>query len=195
MNVLSAHNKLARDKARFGFWIYIMTDCVLFASLFATYAVLHNNTAGGPDGKELFNLPFVLTETMILLTSSFTCGLGLLAALRGDKQRVLIWFMVTFLLGLTFLGMEMYEFNHILEHGSSWKTSAFLSSFFVLVGTHGIHITVGLIWIAVLVYGIRKNGLTEKKQNDLALLGMFWHFLDIVWIFIFTFVFLMGASA
>lgn len=184
----------SNEKKTFGFWIYIMTDCVLFATLFATYAVLHNKTASSPGAEELFSLPFVLTETMLLLTSSFTCGLGILAAKRGDKKQVLAWFAVTFLLGLTFLGMEIYEFNHLISENYGWRVSAFLSSFFTLVGTHGIHISVGLLWIAVLLLQVEKKGLNDSTVHKLTLLGIFWHFLDIVWIFIFSFVYLMGAA-
>lgn len=193
MSELAVHQQASRSKSNFGFWVYIMTDCVLFATLFATYAVLNNNTAGGPGASELFSLPFVLTETMVLLASSFTSGLGLLAAKRGNKSQMFTWFMITFLLGMTFIGMELYEFNHLAAMGHSWRSSAFLSAFFTLVGTHGIHITVGLVWMATLLVQIRKNGLSNTKIHKLTLLSMFWHFLDIVWIFIFSFVYLMGA--
>lgn len=181
-------------KTTFGFWVYLMTDCVLFATLFATYAVLHNNTFGGPSGRDIFDMPFVLTETMILLTSSFTCGLGLLAAYRGNRSQVINWFAITFLLGLAFLGMEVYEFQHLYHEGYGWDRSGFLSAFFTLVGTHGLHITTGLIWIGVSIYQVSKFGLNELIVKRLAMLSLFWHFLDVVWIFIFTFVYLMGVS-
>jgi len=177
----------------FGFWVYLMTDCVLFASLFATFAVLRNNTFGGPGGDELFSLPFVLAETLILLTSSFTCGLAMLAAQRKDKRMVLIWFGVTFLLGLAFLTMEVTEFSHLVAEGNSWRRNAFLSSFFTLVGTHGLHITVGLLWMIVMMAQVFTKGLKDNVVRRLTLLSMFWHFLDIVWIFIFTIVYLAGA--
>lgn len=182
------------SKPMLGFWIYLMTDCVLFATLFATYAVLHNNTFGGPSGKDIFELPFVLTETMILLTSSFTCGLGLLAAYQKRRGLVLLMFAITFALGLAFLGMELYEFNHLVHEGESWTRSGFLSAFFTLVGTHGAHITAGLIWMAVMMVTVLRKGLTASNIKRLALLSLFWHFLDVVWIFIFTFVYLMGAK-
>lgn len=192
MSVKAAHHD--DSKPLLGFWIYLMTDCILFATLFATYAVLHNNTYGGPTTGDIFELPFVLTETMILLSSSFTCGLGLLAAYQKRRDFVLLWFSVTFILGLAFLGMELYEFNHLVHEGESWTRSGFLSAFFTLVGTHGAHITAGLIWIAVMIVAVLKRGLTLPNIKRLAMLSMFWHFLDIVWIFIFTFVYLMGVS-
>lgn len=183
----------ADSKTIFGFWLYIMTDCVLFAGLFATYAVLHNNTFGGPSGHDLFSLPFVLKETLILLTSSFTCGLAMLAAHRNDKKQVLFWFGVTFLLGIAFLAMELTEFRHLVHDGDSWRRSGFLSSFFTLVSTHGLHITVGLLWMAVMMLRVVKLGLTRANLRRLTLLSLFWHFLDLIWIFIFTIVYLLGA--
>lgn len=184
----------ATTKTLFGFWLYIMTDCVLFASLFATYAVLHNNTFGGPSGRDLFSPPYVLAETLVLLTSSFTCGLGILAARQKSKNLTLLWFLATFLLGLTFLVLEVTEFRHLVREGDSWRRSGFLSSFFTLVATHGLHITSGLLWMAVLGGRIWKRGLTRHNARQLTLLSMFWHFLDIVWIFIFTIVYLMGVA-
>lgn len=185
----------ATEKTVLGFWAYLMTDCVLFASLFAVYAVLHGNTFGGPNGHELFKLPYVLVETMALLTSSFTCGLAMIAAQKRDKSQVLFWLGVTFLLGLTFLGLELSEFHHMVLDGNSWRRSGFLSSYFTLVGTHGLHITFGLIWMAVTSVFISKRGLTEGTLKRLTLLSLFWHFLDIVWIFIFTIVYLIGSMA
>lgn len=181
------------SKATLGFWIYLMTDCVLFATLFATFAVLRHNTDGGPVSSELFGLPFVLAETLILLTSSFTCGLGMLAARAKNKDQVVIWFGITFLLGATFLGLELHEFSTLISEGAGPDRSAFLSAFFTLVGTHGLHIGVGLLWIIVLMQKIVRRGLGATDMKRLLLLGMFWHFLDIVWIFIFTIVYLMGV--
>ncbi len=180
------------SKPLLGFWTYLMTDCVLFASLFAAFVVLRNNTAGGPDGAELFNMPFVLTETMILLTSSFTCGLGLLAARRQDKNKVLLWFGITFLLGLAFLTMEITEFIHLYDEGNSWQRSGFLSAFFTLVGTHGLHITVGLLWMGMLLYKLLRENRARDLVKKFTMLALFWHFLDIVWIFIFSIVYLFG---
>ncbi|HSX43261.1 MAG TPA: cytochrome o ubiquinol oxidase subunit III [Candidatus Saccharimonadales bacterium] len=182
-------------KTTFGFWVYLMTDCVLFASLFAVYAVLHRNTFGGPGGQQLFDLPYVLGETMLLLTSSFTCGLAMLAAQRRNRTQVLFWLGITALLGLSFLAMELHEFRALVLDGNSWRRSGFLSGYFTLVGTHGAHITVGLIWMVVMMLFVLKKGLTPNISKRLMLLSLFWHFLDVVWIFIFTIVYLFGANS
>jgi cytochrome o ubiquinol oxidase subunit 3 len=183
----------ATEKTIFGFWLYLMTDCVLFASLFAVYTVLRHNTFGGPNGRELFSLPYVLVETFALLTSSFTCGLAMLAAQRKAKHEVLFWLGVTFLLGALFLGLELHEFSKMAAEGNSWRRSGFLSSYFTLVGTHGAHITIGLIWMAVMGLYVRSRGLTDSVRKRLILLSLFWHFLDVIWIFIFTIVYLYGS--
>lgn len=186
------HQQL-ESKTVLGFWTYIMTDCILFATLFATFAVLRNNTFGGPSGGELFSPPFVLAETLILLTSSFTCGLAILAAKRGVTNQVIVWFSITFLLGLSFLTLEINEFSHLAAEGNSWQRSGFLSAFFTLVGTHGLHIATGLLWILVLLMQVMRSGLQPGNLRRLSLLSLFWHLLDIVWIFIFTIVYMMGA--
>lgn len=191
-NVTQTHQS-SNDKTTFGFWLYLMTDLIMFAVLFATYAVLHEKTAGGPGGRELFSLPFVLAETMILLTSSFTCGLGSLFAKANEKSKTLVFFIITFLLGAAFLTMELFEFSHLISEGYGFQRSAFLSSFFTLVGTHGLHIFGGLIWAAILIVYVVFRGLTTSAIRKLTLLTIFWHFLDLVWIFIFTFVYLIGA--
>lgn len=183
------------SKTVFGFWVYLMTDCLLFASLFATFVVLRNSVWDGPSASELFSMPFVLTETLILLTSSFTCGLAILAARQGRKNQALIWLSATALLGLAFLGMEISEFTHMAAEGHDWQTSGFLSAFFTLVGTHGLHITAGLIWVSVLLWQITRRGLAGNSMKRLTMFSLFWHFLDIVWIFIFTVVYLIGVSA
>ena len=180
-------------KIIFGFWIYIMSDCLLFASIFATYAVLHNSTFGGPGARDLFSMPFVLTETLILLTSSFTYGLAMLSAHRGNKQSVIAWLVVTFLLGASFLTMELSEFSHMIVEGNDWQRSGFLSAFFTLVGTHGLHVFIGLMWMLSLVTQVWRRGITAVTFRKLTCLSLFWHFLDIVWIFVFTIVYLMGA--
>ena len=180
----------ADDRVLFGFWVYLMTDLLMFAILFAVYAVLHDNTVGGPSDRELFSLPLALTETLLLLTSSFTCGLGMIAARLGNKRGVLAWFGITFLLGLAFLSLELYEFAEFIHEGHTMQSNAFLSSFFTLVGTHGLHITSGLLWMGVTLVYVVKRGLTRHMVRKLALLSLFWHFLDIVWIFIFTVVYL-----
>jgi cytochrome o ubiquinol oxidase subunit 3 len=181
------------SKTLFGFWIYIMTDCVIFATLFATYAVLHTNTFGGPPARELFSLPYVLVETLLLLASSYTAGLAILSVHKGRKNQVIIWLTVTFLLGLAFLGMELNEFSRLIAEGNSWTRSGFLSAFFTLVGTHGLHITIGLIWIGVMIAQFMRKGINAGTTRRLSLLSLFWHFLDVIWIFIFTIVYLMGA--
>lgn len=188
------HQEEVYGKTVFGFWLYLMTDCILFATLFATYAVLHNNVNGGPSSKELFSLPFALIETLILLTSSFTCGLATLAARKNKTGQVLAWFAVTFALGASFLAMELHEFTRFVIEGNGWQRSAFLSSYFTLVGTHGLHITCGLLWILVMIAQVLFRGITWATFRRIACLGLFWHFLDVVWIFIFTIVYLMGAN-
>ncbi len=181
------------SKAILGFWVYLMTDCILFATLFTTYAVLHVETFGGPGGSDLFSLPSSLAETFILLTSSFTCGLGMLAAYRNEKKGVFAWFGVAFVLGVSFLAIEITEFSHLIQGGNSWQRSAFLSSYFTLVGTHGLHVTCGLLWMIVLMAQIASRGLIASTFRRLVCLSMFWHFLDLIWIFIFTIVYL-GAK-
>lgn len=184
------HQAAADDRAMFGFWIYLMTDLLMFGVLFAVYAVLHGNTLGGPADRNLFKLPLALKETLILLTSSFTCGIGMIAARRGNRNQVLFWFGITFLLGLAFLSLELSEFAELIRDGHTMQTNAFLSSFFTLVGTHGLHITSGLLWMAIMMIYIVKRGLKPHMVRKLAMLSLFWHFLDIVWIFIFTVVYL-----
>ncbi|MGB6068354.1 MAG: cytochrome o ubiquinol oxidase subunit III [Desulfomonilaceae bacterium] len=176
-----------------GFWIYLMSDLIIFATLFATFAVLRHNFAGGPTGKELFHLPYVLGETLFLLVSSVTYGLVMLAVHDGRKKWVLIGLAVAFLLGLGFVSMEIHEFHGLIAEGHGPDLSAFLSSYFTLVGTHGTHVTFGLIWMAVMIGQVAVKGLTSPVQSRLMRLGMFWHFLDIVWIGIFSIVYLMGV--
>ena len=181
--------KTGSDKTVFGFWVYIMTDCVLFASLFATFIVLR----GTMSSDDIFSLPYVLAETLLLLTSSLTCGLGLLAAYQRNKPRVLALFALTFVLGAAFLGLELAEFNKLIAEGNGPDTSAFFSSFFTLVGTHGLHITAGLIWMFFLMLRLWRKGFEPFTLKRIALLSLFWHFLDIVWIFIFSIVYMIGA--
>lgn len=194
MNQTDAIHEDPYDKTLFGFWIYIMTDCILFATLFATYAVLHNNVYDGPSSHQIISLPFALLETLILLTSSFTCGLAMLHAHQRDKWKSLGLFGITFLLGISFLGLELSEFIHLVREGYSWQRSAFLSSYFTLVGTHGLHITCGLIWILVMFGQVLFKGLTSSTVRRLACLSLFWHFLDVIWVLIFTVVYLMGVQ-
>jgi len=181
------------SKTVLGFWMYLMTDCLLFGTLFATYAVLHNSTFGGPTSHEIYNLSTAFIETMILLLSSVTCGLAVLASLKNAKASVVAWLLVTFLLGATFIAFELTEFHHLIQDGHSWQKSAFLSSFFTLVGTHGTHVSVGLFWMLVLILQVFFAGITVDTFRRLVVFSMFWHFLDLIWIFIYTFVYLMGV--
>ena len=179
--------------AVFGFWVYLMTDLLMFSVLFAAFAVLRGNTFGGPPESELISLPFVLVETLLLLTSSFTVGLGLISARNKNLKATIISLVTTFILGAAFLGMELYEFSNLINEGLSWRASASMSSFFALVGMHGLHIFAGLIWLFIIILYIKKRGLIPLSLRKLTLFSLFWHFLDIVWIFIFTIVYLMGA--
>lgn len=183
----------ADQKTIFGFWIYLMTDCVLFAALFATYAVLHRGTFDGPTSNDIFSLPYVLVETLLLLTSSFTCGMMVLGLQQQRRKYVLLALAATFVLGAAFLGLELHEFNKLAVEGNSWHRSGFLSAFFTLVGTHGLHIFVGLTWITVAAWQVVQRGLTRNVVRRLTMFSIFWHFLDVVWIFIFTMVYLMGV--
>jgi len=194
----------AGENVTFGFWVYLMSDCVLFAALFATYAVLQGATFGGPTAYDLFDLPFVFVETMLLLTSSFTMGLAVIAAREarvgktwpsGPERRLLLLLAVTLFLGLAFLGMEVYEFWHLIAAGEGPTRSAFLSAFFTLVGTHGLHVALGAIWMCVVGAHIWFNGITTGAVRKLTILSLFWHFLDVIWICIFTFVYLFGGLA
>lgn len=188
--MVNHHEAEANDRVMFGFWVYLMTDLLMFAVLFAVYAVLQGKTLGGESGRELFSLPLVLTETLILLTSSLTCGIGMIAARKRNKNLVLFWFGITFILGLAFLSLEFKEFAELIHEGYTMQSNAFLSSFFVLVGTHGLHIISGLLWMLITLIFIIKRGLNSHIIRKLAMLSLFWHFLDIVWIFIFTIVYL-----
>jgi len=177
----------------FGFWLYLMTDCLLFASFFATYAVLFMNTAGGVSGKDIFELDFVAVETAALLISSITFGFAMIAAQGQKKALTLTWLFITFCLGAVFISMEIYEFHHLIVNGHGPQHSAFLTSFFSLVGLHGLHVTAGLIWMTIMMIEVAKRGLGKATVTRLSCLSLFWHFLDIVWICVFTVVYLMGA--
>ena len=188
------HHHDAAATIQLGFWIYLMSDCLLFSGLFATYALLNSHTAGGPAGSQLFNLPDVLTETMFLLFSSFTCGLATLAMNADRRNATVGWLAVTFLLGLGFIGMEVREFAHMVAIGAGPDRSAFLSSFFTLVATHGLHVTCGLIFMAVMMVAVLKKGLTPTNRARLVNLSLFWHFLDIIWVGVFSLVYLFGVA-
>ena len=190
------HHHDDTDITVFGFWTYLMSDLILFGTLFIAFAVLSSHIPlGTPSAKELFgdSLGFVLTETFALLISSVTFGFAVLASYKKNVGQVLTWLAITWVFGAAFIGMELYEFNHLVHAGHGPTTSAFLSAFFTLVGTHGIHVTSGLVWMLVLMYQIKKNGLTLANTRRLACLSLFWHFLDIVWICVFSVVYLMGV--
>ena len=177
----------------YGFWIFLLSDFVLFSGLFAAYAVLYNQTAGGPTGPELFNLRNVFIETMCLLLSSYTAGLGALSAERRRQGRFLVFAALTFVLGAAFLAIEAREFAGMVAKGAGPWRSAFLSSFFTLVGTHGTHVTLGLLWLAYMVAQVVVKGLRPNVLRRLLCFSLFWHALDIVWVGVFTLVYLMGA--
>jgi len=176
-----------------GFWLYLMSDCLVFACLFAMYGVLGRSYAGGPTGAELFDLPLVAVNTSLLLLSSITYGFAMLEMQRNRLRGTLAWLAITGALGAGFIGIELHEFAHLIQEGAGPQHSAFLSSFFTLVGTHGLHVTLGLVWLVTLVVQLSQRGLVEANRRRLMCLSMFWHFLDVVWIGVFTFVYLMGV--
>lgn len=176
-----------------GFWIYLMSDCLIFAILFACFGVLGGNYAAGPAPKDLFDLPLVALNTAMLLFSSITYGFAVLQMQMGKVRGTQLWLAITGLFGLAFLGIELYEFHHLIEIGATPQRSAFLSSFFTLVGTHGLHVTFGIVWLVVLMVQLGKRGLIAANKRRVMCLSMFWHFLDVVWIGVFTIVYLMGV--
>lgn len=183
----------ASGNQAFGFWIYVMSDCILFASLFATFVVLSRNFAGGPTPLRLFDLRYTLGETMCLLVSSVTCGFAMLAMGKSNRSGLIFWLLVTLLFGLGFVGMEVHEFLGMVAAGAGPGRSGFLSAFFGLVGTHGTHVTIGMIWMVVMILQVLTKGLTSEVQSRLLRLSMFWHFLDIIWVGVFTVVYLSGV--
>ena len=176
-----------------GFWLYLMSDCLIFACLFAIYGVLGRSYAAGPSGADLFDLKLVALNTSLLLLSSITYGFAMLEMQRKRLKPTMAWLAVTGLLGAGFIGLELYEFAHLIHEGAVPQRSAFLSAFFVLVGTHGLHVFFGLIWLVVLMVQLGQGGLIAENRRRLMCLSMFWHFLDVVWIGVFTFVYLMGV--
>ncbi|HET6537100.1 MAG TPA: cytochrome o ubiquinol oxidase subunit III [Sphingopyxis sp.] len=176
-----------------GFWIYLMSDCLIFAILFACYAVLGGNYAAGPAPKDLFDLNLIAINTAMLLFSSITYGFALLQMQRGSVRGTQRWLAITGMFGLAFLAIEIYEFQHLIHLGATPQRSAFLSAFFTLVGTHGLHVTFGLIWLVTLIVQLNKHGLIAANKRRVMCLSMFWHFLDVIWIGVFTIVYLMGA--
>ena len=175
-----------------GFWIYLMSDALLFAALFATFGVLSTSYAGGPTPREIFELPLVALNTAILLVSSITYGFAMLALERGSVRTTQLWLLLTGLLGSAFVGVELYEFGSLIAEGVTPQRSGFLSAFFTLVSTHGLHVTVGVIWILIMLVQLGQRGLILENRRRLLCLSMFWHFLDVVWIGVFSFVYLLG---
>ena len=175
-----------------GFWIYLMSDCLMFAVLFATYGVLGGNHAGGAGPRDLFDLSLVAVNTSMLLSSSITYGFAMLSARQRQIRATLLWLAITGLFRAAFLGIELYEFAHLIHQGATPQRSAFLSAFFTLVGTHGLHVTFGIVWLLTLMVQVARHGITPANERRLTCLSLFWHFLDIVWIGVFTYVYLMG---
>jgi cytochrome o ubiquinol oxidase subunit 3 len=186
------HEHAEGGSTMLGFWIYLMSDCLIFAALFATFGVLGKNYAGGPSPKTLFDLPLVAVNTSMLLFSSITCGFAMLMAAKKRSAPTLIWLAVTGIFGACFVGIELSEFANMIREGATPMRSGFLSSFFTLVSTHGLHVTMGIIWMLVLMAQIAWRGMIPANERRLMCFSLFWHFLDIVWIGVFTFVYLMG---
>jgi cytochrome o ubiquinol oxidase subunit III len=180
------------EEKEFGFWLYLMSDAIIFALLFATYVVMAPNHAGGPTGQTLFSLGRTFAETMLLLCSSITFGFATVAMRFGRASEVLAWLAVTFLLGAGFVSLEVMEFTGLFAQGAGPQRSGFLSAFFTLVGTHGLHVSMGMVWIVIMAIQVLAKGLTDPVASRLFRLGLFWHFLDIVWIGIFSIVYLPG---
>lgn len=177
----------------FGFWLFLISDVILFGTLFATYVVLRNNTNGGPTAEELFSMPGIIVSTFILLASSYTSGIAVLQMNRGNKKGLIGWLAVTALLGAAFIGLELSEFIHLVGEGAKISTNAFLSAFYVLVGTHGLHVTLGLVWMIGLMLQLSRRGITSVTKRKVTIISLYWHFLDVIWIFVFTIVYLMGV--
>jgi cytochrome o ubiquinol oxidase subunit 3 len=190
--LVDEHEHAEGASTMLGFWIYLMSDCLIFAVLFATYGVLGGNYAGGPSPREIFELPLVAVNTTMLLLSSITYGFAMLAMDKGRVAQTQAWLAITGVFGLCFVGIELHEFIGLIHDGATPQRSAFLSSFFTLVGTHGFHVTCGLIWLATLMVQVARYGLIQANRRRLMCLSMFGHFLDVIWIGVFTFVYLMG---
>lgn len=181
-------------KTVFGFWVYIVTDFMVFATLFATYSVLHNRTFGGPGASELFNLPLALCQTLFFLISSFVIGLAGVAVHKRKRWETILLFFLTFWLGVAFLWLEWFDLERLYIQGNDWEKSAFLSMYFTLVGTHGVHVVFALLWILILLIPVFANGVTAISVQRLTCLRIFWQFLNVVWIFIFSIVYLLGVT-
>jgi cytochrome o ubiquinol oxidase subunit 3 len=176
-----------------GFWIYLMSDALIFATLFATYGVLSTSYAGGPAPRQIFELPLVALNTAMLLISSITCGMAMIAMERGQQRATQLWLAITALFGAAFVGIELYEFTSLIHEGAVPQRSGFLSGFFTLVGTHGLHVTLGLVWAVIMIVQVGQRGLIPDNRRRLMCFSMFWHLLDVVWIGVFTFVYLLGV--
>ncbi|GLK82315.1 cytochrome o ubiquinol oxidase subunit III [Ancylobacter defluvii] len=190
--VVDEHPHPEGHSTALGFWIYLMSDCLIFAILFATFGVLGGNYAAGPGPRDLFDLNLVALNTTMLLLSSITYGFAMLAMDKDRVKATQFWLVITGLFGLAFLSIELYEFHHMIAEGATPQRSAFLSAFFTLVGTHGLHVTFGIIWLVTLMVQVHQRGLVVANKRRLMCLSMFWHFLDVVWIGVFTFVYLLG---
>lgn len=177
----------------FGFWLYILSDCIVFATIFGVFVVLRYNFFGQADILKFTDLNYVFIETLALLASSFTFGLSIISMYRGHLNSVIRWLMITFILGAIFVGMELNEFSNLVHEGFGWQSNAAMSAFFTLVGTHGLHVSIGLLWIIASIFQLNKFGLNNAMKRRMTYLGLFWAFLDIVWIFLFTIVYLMGT--
>ena len=190
--VKDEHDHAEGGSTMLGFWIYLMSDCLIFAILFAVYGVLGTSYAAGPAPKDLFDLSLVAVNTTMLLLSSITYGFAMLSMEKNRIAATQAWLAVTGLFGLAFLGIELYEFAHMIHEGATPQRSGFLSAFFTLVGTHGLHVTFGIVWLVTLMIQVGRRGLIAANRRRLMCLSMFWHFLDVIWIGVFTFVYLMG---
>ena len=185
--------EIASSAKAFGFWIYLMSDAVIFALLFATYTSMSHNYAGEPGGRELFDLGNTFVETLLLLVSTLTCGFAMLASAKGREIPAIFWLGITFLFGVSFVLMELNEFHGMILRGAGPDRSGFLSAFFTLVGTHGLHVGVGLLWLLVMIAQIAFKGLSPSVYSRLYRFSLFWHFLDLVWVNIFSIVYLLGV--
>lgn len=181
------------SKTTFGFWVYLLSDLMFFGTLFAAYFVLSKNTFGGPTQKEIFSLSKATIETFLLLVMAFTAGLAGVFTHRKKKGGAICCFLITFILGVAFLPLLFCEYGHILKLGYSWKSNGFLSIYFTLTGTFALHVIVGLLWTLVLLPPVFKQGITPLHLKRLSCLRIFWQFVNVVWVFIYTFVYLLGV--
>jgi len=192
-DIEDTHHHAPGGSTLIGFWIYLMSDALIFATLFATFGVLSTSYAGGPTPHEIFELPLVAVNTALLLVSSITYGFAVIAMQEDKLRATQLWLAVTGLLGAGFVGIELFEFGNLIAEGATPQRSAFLSAFFTLVSTHGLHVTFGIIWLGVMLVQLSQRGLVADNKRRLMCLSMFWHFLDVVWIGVFTFVYLLGV--